>query len=55
MRAEVSRVEVTDTPERLALVKAAAQDLADAGRIAALDLTEGGAVVVAVTLADPPA
>jgi len=55
MRAEVAKVEVTDTPERLALIKAAAQDLADAGRIAELVLTEGDAFVVTVTLADPPA
>jgi valyl-tRNA synthetase len=51
MRADVTSARVTDTPDRLALVARAADDLRSAGRIETLDLVEGDAGSVAVALA----
>jgi valyl-tRNA synthetase len=51
MRAEVAIATVTDTPERLALLALAADDVRSAGRIAALRTVEGEALAVAVELA----
>ncbi len=54
LRTEVTGVVVTDTPERLAALRAALSDLLDAGRIAELEtveLTGDGEPSVAVTLA----
>jgi valyl-tRNA synthetase len=52
MRAEVTSVAVTDTPERLAALAAAADDVRAAGSVAELTTTEGDAFVVVVEL--PP-
>ena len=51
MRAPVTSVTVTDTPDRLALMRLAVADVRSAGHIAALEMVEGGAFSVAVTLA----
>ncbi|MGQ0432284.1 MAG: valine--tRNA ligase [Microthrixaceae bacterium] len=50
MRAPVTRVVVTDTPEHLAAIAAAVIDLRAAGVIDAMDLVEGDALSVEVTL-----
>jgi valyl-tRNA synthetase len=55
MRAEVATVAVADTPERLAALGRAAQDVRNAGAVAELVTTPGDAFAVAVTLAEPPA
>ena len=44
MRAEVTRVVVTDTPERLEALARVAADVRGAGSIAALDTDTGDAV-----------
>ena len=51
MRAEVERVVVTDTAERIAALNAVAGDVAAAGVVAALDTQIGDAASVIVTLA----
>ncbi|HZA76607.1 MAG TPA: valine--tRNA ligase [Acidimicrobiales bacterium] len=51
MRAPVTSVTVTDTPDRLALMRLAVADVRSAGHIAALEMVAGGAFSVAVTLA----
>jgi valyl-tRNA synthetase len=51
MRAEVARVVVRDTADRLGALAAAAGDVCDAGRIAELVTEEGGGFSVAVELA----
>jgi valyl-tRNA synthetase len=51
MRAAVDSVVVTDTPERLAVLARAADDLCAAGAIAELTTVEGDAFAVDVTLA----
>jgi valyl-tRNA synthetase len=51
MRAEVATATVTDTPERLALLALASDDVRSAGRIAALRTVEGDGLAVAVELA----
>jgi valyl-tRNA synthetase len=53
MRAAVERAVVTDTPDRLAALARADRDVCDAGSIAQLDLVEGDAASVNVTLAPP--
>ena len=56
LRTEVTRVVVTDTPERLAALDAARSDLIDAGRIVVLETVEStgeGEASVEVTLAAP--
>ena len=56
MRAEVTRVVVTDTPERLAALDARrAPTCAAPARIAMLDTVAGDAFAVEVELADEPA
>jgi valyl-tRNA synthetase len=51
MRAEVARVTVRDTPERLAALAAVAADVCDAGHVASLLTEEAGAPEVEVELA----
>ena len=51
MRAEVERVVVTDTAERIAALNAVAGDVAAAGVVAALDTQIGDAASGIVTLA----
>ena len=53
MRAEVARVELTDTAPRLAALVAAEPDLKEAGRIADLRTRTADAFSVEVELADP--
>ncbi|HKY67989.1 MAG TPA: class I tRNA ligase family protein, partial [Acidimicrobiales bacterium] len=55
MRTEVTSVSVIDTPERLALLELALDDVRSAGRIGAIDLAPGEALAVAVELAPPDA
>jgi valyl-tRNA synthetase len=52
LRTEVGRVVVTDTPVRLAALAGAVDDVAEAGRIAHLELVEGPESSVEVTLAE---
>jgi valyl-tRNA synthetase len=52
LRTEVDRVAVTDTPDRLAALAGAGDDVEEAGRIAHLELVEGPESSVAVTLAE---
>ncbi len=52
MRSEVDRVVVTASPDRLAALALAVDDVRDAGRVASLEVTEGGPFAVAVTLSD---
>jgi len=54
MRAEVARVVVRDTPERLAALAGAADDVRDAGRIAELVSEDSDQPSVTVELAPPP-
>jgi len=54
MRTEVVRATVTDTPDRLALLALAADDVRSAGRVAELVTVEGDALAVAVELAPEP-
>jgi valyl-tRNA synthetase len=51
LRADVARIVVRDTPERLAALQAAADDVLDAGRAADLTIEEGDTFSVEVTLA----
>ena len=51
MRTDVTSVTVTDSPERLALLELALDDVRSAGRIGAIDLAPGAAPAVAVELA----
>jgi valyl-tRNA synthetase len=53
MRTDVVRAEVVDTAERAALVRLAAADLAEAGRVAELVVTDGDAFAVTTELAPP--
>ena len=53
MRTDVVRAVVTDTPERTALLRSAAADLAEAGRVAELTVTDGDAFAVTAELAPP--
>ena len=58
MRAEVSRVVVTDTTDRLAALALAADDVAAAGKVSELvteELDGSGELSVEVELAEPPA
>jgi valyl-tRNA synthetase len=55
MRAEVARVVVTDTAERLEALDAARADVCAAGRVAILDTKVGDTFAVEVELADEPA
>jgi valyl-tRNA synthetase len=55
MRAEVARVVVTDTAERLAALDAARADVCAAGRVATLDPVVGDTFAVEVELAEEPA
>ncbi len=52
LRTDVASVVVTDTPERLAALAVAADDLREAGRVASLELVEGESPSVVVTLAE---
>jgi hypothetical protein len=52
MRAPVARVVVHDTPERLAALELAADDLRLAGSIDAIDTVEADELAVDVELAD---
>ncbi len=52
MRAEVDKVTVTDTPERLGALDQVALDVRGAGVIAQMFLDKGDSLVVEVTLAD---
>jgi valyl-tRNA synthetase len=54
MRTEVTAAVVTDTPDRLALLSLAADDVRSAGRIDALTTEAGGALSVTVDLAPEP-
>jgi valyl-tRNA synthetase len=54
MKTPVTTLVVTDTPERLALVRLAQADVVNAGLVADLQLVEGEAGVEAV-LGEPPA
>jgi valyl-tRNA synthetase len=49
----VAAVHVTDTPERLAALDAARQDVCDAGKIAKLEVEVGPVLLVGVELAGP--
>ncbi len=51
MRADVARARVTGPAEQLARLRAAEEDLAEAGRIAELELVEGEDTAVEVDLA----
>ena len=53
MRTDVVRAVVTDSAERAALLRPAAVDLAEAGRVADLQITDGEAFSVSVELAPP--
>jgi valyl-tRNA synthetase len=53
MRNPIERAAVTDTPERLAILERVRGDVADAGRVAELELVPGDAFAVEVTLAPP--
>ncbi|HEY7438997.1 MAG TPA: class I tRNA ligase family protein, partial [Acidimicrobiia bacterium] len=55
MRAEVARVIVTDTAERLAALEPGLADVREAGRVASLETCTGSELSVAVELAEPPA
>jgi valyl-tRNA synthetase len=50
MRTPIERAVVTDTPERIALLRTVAADVAEAGKVDALELAEGDAFGVEVTL-----
>ncbi len=52
MRAEVGRAVVSDTPDRLAALRLAADDVREAGRIADLVLDEGAALAVKIELSE---
>jgi len=52
MRAEVRLAVVSDTPERLAALRLAAADVAEAGRITELAYEDGAELAVKVELAD---
>jgi valyl-tRNA synthetase len=54
MKTPVTRLVVTDSPERLALVSQAQADITNAGLVAELVLAEGDAAVE-VVLGEPPA
>ncbi len=53
MRTPILTAVVTDTPARIALLRTVAADVAEAGKVADLQLVEGDALAVDVTLADP--
>ncbi|MGE0795548.1 MAG: valine--tRNA ligase [Acidimicrobiia bacterium] len=53
LRTDVVRAAVTDTPERLAALRLARADLAEAGRVADLVLVDGPTLSVDVELAPP--
>ena len=53
MRAPIERAVVVDTAERIALLRTVAADVADAGKVTDLELVEGEAFSVEVTLAAP--
>jgi len=53
MRAAVERLSVTDTAERLALVRLGADDLRDAGAVSELALTQGEPAVTVELAAEP--
>jgi valyl-tRNA synthetase len=55
MKTPVTKLVVTDTPERLALVSLAQADLTNAGLVQDLVLSEGPEAAVEVTLGEPPA
>ena len=55
MRTPIERAVVTDTAERIALLRTVAVDVADAGKVTDLVLVEGDTFAVEVTLADPDA
>jgi valyl-tRNA synthetase len=52
MRAEVDRVVVTDTVDRLGALALVVDDVGDAGRVASLEVAEGALFAAAVTLSD---
>ncbi|MFZ4519474.1 MAG: valine--tRNA ligase [Microthrixaceae bacterium] len=54
MRARIERAEVTDTAERLALLRTVAGDVTEAGRVGVLALSEGDEFTVDATLAPTP-
>jgi valyl-tRNA synthetase len=51
MRTPIERAVVTDTPERIALLRTVSADVAEAGKVEDLQLVEGGELAVDVTLA----
>jgi valyl-tRNA synthetase len=53
LRTDVVRATITDTPERLAALRAAESDLREAGRLAELVLLEGEGLGIDVELAPP--
>ncbi len=53
MRAPIERAVVVDTAERIALLRTVAADVAEAGKVTDLELVEGEAFSVEVTLAAP--
>jgi valyl-tRNA synthetase len=53
LRTDVVRATITDTPERLALLRQAEADVRDAGRIQQLDLVEGPELSIDAELAPP--
>ncbi len=55
LRADVRRVVVRDTPERLAALALAAEDVREAGRVEALETVEAETFSVDVELAEPDA
>ena len=50
MRTPIERAVVTDTAERIALLRTVAVDVADAGKVTDLVLVEGDTFAVEVTL-----
>ena len=55
MRTPIERAAVTDTPERIALLRTVAADVAEAGKVADLQLVEGEVFGVEATVAGPDA
>jgi valyl-tRNA synthetase len=53
MRASVDRLVVSDSAERLGLVRLGSDDLREAGSVTNLELVEGGANITVELAADP--
>ena len=53
MRTPIEVAEVTDTAERIALLRTVADDVAEAGKVAELRLADGDELSVRATVAPP--